>query len=336
MSLAVQERSNHAALVGFVDLDERIAAALGPRAEAFRAYRRDWKRGAVPRPFPLQLDVELNRSCNLRCPMCTWSDPDAVNGAKGDWMPLERFRTIVTEGVPQGLRAVNLNGVNEPLLRPDLPEFVRAAREAGVLDVMLHTNGMLLTRRMAHALIDAGLTRLMVSIDAATPATYDRIRVGGDLDRVRRNVQQFLDGRGDAVLPVLGVCFVETALNADELDLFMTEWRGRADFFSIQSFINPWPGRPDKDALAATGTRAPREFRCAQPFMRMSVRHDGAMSGCCTFWGTKMTVGHIADGVQAAWNGPTMASLRETHAAGRWSDNPICRECVTHSFTEIV
>src|SRR5690349_3609198 len=44
--------------------------------EKFKEYRQQWERVSnfeLETDFPLQLDFELNYSCNLRCPMCTWS-----------------------------------------------------------------------------------------------------------------------------------------------------------------------------------------------------------------------------------------------------------------------
>jgi cyclic pyranopterin phosphate synthase len=57
--------------------------------------------------------------------------------------------------------------------------WVAEAREAGILDISLITNGSLLTPARAKALMEAGLTRLMVSVDAAPPKTKARGRPGG-------------------------------------------------------------------------------------------------------------------------------------------------------------
>lgn len=63
----------------------------------------------------------------------------------------------------------------ELLLRPDALELVRQARQRD-LAVNLTTNGLLLSPTSIDALIDAGLTRLIVSIDSADPRTHDELR----------------------------------------------------------------------------------------------------------------------------------------------------------------
>jgi hypothetical protein len=346
--LSTQEQSHHSALSSFTDLDAKIAVALGKDHARFLRYREEWKLGAVDRAYPLQLDFALSDSCNMRCPMCTWSEDHGLHDKS--LFSLELFRHIVTEGVPLGLCGVGLNGVNEPLMRRDLPTFVAVARAAGVMDVMLHTNGMLLTETMAAGLIETGLTRLMVSIDAVTQATYDTIRVGGDLAIVERNIDRFLALRGGAILPVLGVCFVRMSLNAHEEVAFIEHWRGRADFFSFQSYMNPFLGhRPDKAALAPDGTSAPQTAPpCPQPFQRLRISVGGEVHPCCAFHGDQIVVERVSEprhDIKSIWNGGTMNRLREIHATGSLWGPPsprgdavqypaeVCRTCIRQSYT---
>jgi MoaA/NifB/PqqE/SkfB family radical SAM enzyme len=337
VTLREQERSSHASLHAVGDLDERMGAAMGDRLEEWRAYREDWKRGVAERPFPLQLDFSLNDSCNMRCPMCTWSDDNKQ--ATRRLFSIAHYTQILADAVPRGLKAVGLNGVNEPLMRRDLPDFVRIARDFGVLDIMLHTNGMLLNNVMARGLIDAGLTRLFVSLDAVTQTTYDTIRVGGDLKIVTRNIDNFLAVRSGRTLPVLAVCFVRMSLNAHEEEAFVEQWRDRADFLSMQSYMNPWSAdRPEKDALASVDRAPAKPFVCAQPFQRMRVTVDGIVRPCCAFYGDQIEVGRIDQPMQQIWDGH-MSTMRYLHSSGRvWDESipagSVCRQCMRNSYTE--
>ena len=339
MTLDRIEQSAHSALWAPDDLDERMARALGDRANAFRDYRQAWRQGLnAVHAYPLQIDVELNASCNLRCPMCTYADGTITSRGKDSWMTLEAFRDMVTDGVTRGLCAVGLNGINEPLVRHDLPEFVACARDAGVLDIMLHTNGTLLTPDMSTRLIGAGLTRLFVSLDAVSQSVYEQIRVGAQpLQRIEENIATFRQIRGRSVLPVLGVCFVRTEINAHELDEFAAHWKWQADFLAVQEYMNPWTDRAEKDRLA-TEHRAPStaEFRCPQPFqrLRISAAPDHQVRPCCSFYGEGMSAGTLAEGIPAVWTGDLMRELRTLHRDGRGRSHPVCRACIAHSYTE--
>lgn len=338
MTLDRIEQSAHSALWAPDDLDVRMAQALGPKANAFLAYRQAWKQGIAVHDYPLQIDVELNASCNLRCPMCTYADGTATSKGKESWMSLGHFEALVADGVPRGLCAVGLNGINEPLVRHDLPEFVQVARDAGVLDIMLHTNGTLLTPSMSARLIGAGLTRLFVSLDALTDVTYRHIRVGAPpLDRIEEHIATFREIRGTQTLPVLGVCFVRTEINAHELDGFVKHWEGRADFITIQEYMNPWTDRAEKDRLASLGRRpSDADFKCPQPFqrLRLSAAPDHQVRPCCSFYGEQMSAGTLADGILNIWRGPLLTELRSLHRDGRGRSHPVCRECIAHSYTE--
>jgi len=70
----------------------------------------------------------------------------------------------------------------EPLLREDLFHLLKLMRQRH-LEVHLITNGLLLTPQIMAALKQSG-TRVMISIDGASPETYESIRQGSDFDQV--------------------------------------------------------------------------------------------------------------------------------------------------------
>ncbi len=110
------------------------------------------------------LRVSLTDRCNLRCSYCM--------PAEGlDWLPGEQVLTddevvrLITVAVEHlGVREVRFTG-GEPLLRRGLPDIVRrtAALEPRP-ETSITTNALGLTRT-AHALAEAGLDRVNVSLD---------------------------------------------------------------------------------------------------------------------------------------------------------------------------
>jgi pyrroloquinoline quinone biosynthesis protein E len=119
---------------------------------------------------PYTLIAELTYRCPLRCVYC--SNPVDYAGhadklATDDWLRV--FREAEDLGVVQA----NLTG-GEPLLRGDLEELVRGARELD-LYVNLITSGLPLTRPSLVCLRDAGLSSFQLSVQDASPAESDRI-----------------------------------------------------------------------------------------------------------------------------------------------------------------
>ena len=76
--------------------------------EKYQDYREKWKQASsleyVP-DFPLQIDFELNYSCNFSCEMCTWSAENTAGKGKKTWFSFEAFKEIIDEGVKKGLKA---------------------------------------------------------------------------------------------------------------------------------------------------------------------------------------------------------------------------------------
>ena len=80
--------------------------------------------------------------------------------------------------------SISMHSNDEPLLVKDLEKRIRYAKDSGIMEIIMTTNGSLLTKERFHALVDAGLTNLLFSTDAATPEVYAQTRPGGDFERV--------------------------------------------------------------------------------------------------------------------------------------------------------
>lgn len=131
-------------------------------------------------------------------------------------MPFEVFRRIVDE-LPD-LEAVTLQGLGEPLLAPDLFRMLEHAVARGIR-IGFNTNATLLTPERGERLIRSGLHWLHISIDGATPETYEGIRDGARFDRVAGNVAGFMAARRrlGAENPEVALVFVAMRRNVGEL-----------------------------------------------------------------------------------------------------------------------
>ena len=137
----------------------------------------------LPRPTdsrgrPLHdLRISVTDRCNFRCVYCM---PRAVFGPDHAFLPREEILTfeeisrLVEIFTGLGVEKVRLTG-GEPLVRRELTSLVRMlAAQAGVRDLTLTTNGVLLPRH-APALAEAGLNRVTISLDADDDDTFGRM-----------------------------------------------------------------------------------------------------------------------------------------------------------------
>jgi cyclic pyranopterin phosphate synthase len=120
------------------------------------------------------LRVSLTDRCNLRCTYCMPAEGLA-------WLPHEDQLTdaevirLVRVAVEQlGVTEVRFTG-GEPLMRADLAEIIgRSAEAAPGIDLSITTNGIGLDHRI-HALVEAGLTRVNVSLDTVDREHFARL-----------------------------------------------------------------------------------------------------------------------------------------------------------------
>ena len=110
-----------------------------------------------------------------------------------------------------------------------------------VVDIRFNTNGSLLNEKKSLELIDSGLTRIMISLDAVKKETYEKVRIRGDYNKVINNIFRFIKLR-DAKkkkLPIVRVTFVKTSSNFNEVQEFIKFWYNKADVIGTQNFNVP-------------------------------------------------------------------------------------------------
>jgi GTP 3',8-cyclase len=141
------------------------------------------------------LRISVTDRCNFRCRYCMPMEvfgPDFAFLERDELLSFEEITRLVRLFAQAGATKVRLTG-GEPLLRRDLPELIAQLTALdGVTDVALTTNGALLKNRVTK-LVDAGLNRVTVSLDALDDETFTAI------NGVAFRVQPVLDGIDAAI-----------------------------------------------------------------------------------------------------------------------------------------
>ena len=324
--------------VGFLSKIEPWEVLAEYYGEPFRAYRKKWNLASnfdLELDFPLQLDFELNNNCNLRCKMCTWSVEKIT---KTTYFPVEKFKEIITDGVRHGLAALDLSFVNEPLIRKDLPDLIRFAREAGILDVGFNTNAVLLDENYAESLLSSGLTRIQFSLDAYSPETYANVRRGGNYEKVIKHILSFMEKKNKKGVKgiVTAVSFVRMSINESEWNAFSRFWSDKVDYILLREYLSPYGADSanfqDKKKLFAEKKHVAEQFKCNKPWQRLIVRSDGTVLPCCTFQAVHLPMGNVfSQSIGEIWHSKKMKYLRNIHRDGKYYKNKICFECAVCS-----
>lgn len=173
----------------------------------------------VLRDFPPAIKLDLDRSCNLKCPSCRESIIIEKSGPKID-KQIELYQEIVEWARDNPDKQINIVPVSsgEVFASHSGLAFLKSLVDYphNNIRVSITTNGNLINRNKdlltnIHRLID----NVGVSIDAATPETYAEVR-GGDWKELMRGLEFVRD-----VLKVdLSLNFCIQEKNYQEIDQF--------------------------------------------------------------------------------------------------------------------
>jgi uncharacterized Fe-S cluster-containing radical SAM superfamily protein len=169
---------------------------------------------------PPKLGIDMTGACNVKppCVYCAWDFNKALEGANVD-IPFG-LETLDHYGAffDNSLELVNCS-IGEPFMMRNVDELLDAFGSRGKV-LELTTNGQILTDVNISKLLGRNV-HLYVSLDAATPETYAKLRNNAFpklLDNVRRLVRA-KGGRGR--LPLVYLVFMPMRANVHEVDAFV-------------------------------------------------------------------------------------------------------------------
>jgi MoaA/NifB/PqqE/SkfB family radical SAM enzyme len=280
----------------------------------------------VGRPLGgLTIDIELTNRCNAACSFCPRDAMPEQGLMRHDVFEQSLARAVEFQKLARGLPAplestVVFCGTGEPLVHHRMEEYVRRVRAAG-LACEVSTNGSLLSRDRARALLDAGLEWININVsDLGTE--YEQV-YGLPFVRTRDNVERFIAlARGRCV-----VCMIVVDHRRDESRLREVEayWRSRGvDCVIRYGLVNrggslrlaavalpsPDPDDPDESA--------PRLI-CPAPFTHLFIGWDGRYYLCSQDWQKEVSFGSVFETSFAEITAAKLARVR--------SRKPTCARC---------
>ncbi len=210
-------------------------------------------------PLPRFLQVEAVGQCNLRCQMCAIQfRRDGPPHGPPAFMDFALFQRLIDEF--PGLERLQIQGLGEPMMHPRFFDMVELAVSRGIR-VSTNTNLTYLNPRRAERCVTSGLDELHASVDGATAATYERIRVRAHFDQVIGNLEGLVAARRrlGRTLPRIRLVAVAMRQNLAELpDLVRLAHRLAIDTIFVQHLCHdfgesslPSHYRPMRDFVEA-------------------------------------------------------------------------------------
>tara|TARA_Y100000590_G_scaffold470736_1_gene669011 strand:- start:6936 stop:8282 length:1347 start_codon:yes stop_codon:yes gene_type:complete len=299
----------------------------------FKTYRENWKKQpqtSIENNFspddlkkkkivPLCLDIEVAAICDLACPFCYrefTTTPDKIINEKFCY-------DLIDQASEMGIPSIKFNWRGEPLMNPKLPNFIKYAKQKGILDTMINTNATHLNKTLSEKIIKSGLDLIQYSFDGGSKNTYEKMRPGrfkkNKFENVYENIKNFklIREKLGSKLPFTHIQMILTKETINEVDNFFNLFGDIVDHVKVNQYDERGGNISDLNERELTnyknllkkhnlpkGTQYMKDIfgnltvskgrlPCEQPFQRLMITYEGRVGMCCMDWGAKHPVGYV-------------------------------------------
>ena len=299
--------------------------------------------GSVRFHSPLFVSVEPAAVCQLRCPACPVGLRHLDVSTSRDLertMSLDIWHRVLSQ-IRDTAFIVQFYFQGEPLLNKNLPQMIAEAHEAGLYTIV-STNAQALTPEWAEALVQAGLNRIIVSMDGLSDESYNAYRVGGSLEKTKAALRYLRDSKSRHLdisrYPIIELQVLRLKTNEHEWVQFKREYKrlgaDRLVFKTAQLYdyasghpLMPSNPRYSRYILGSDGSYHRRKLskRCFRVWSGAVVTTSGEVLPCCYDKAHAYAYGNITERPLAE-----LFSSEKAQAFRRaaWKEQPdICKEC---------
>jgi radical SAM protein with 4Fe4S-binding SPASM domain len=288
--------------------------------------------------MPTAISIEPTTACNLGCPQCP-SGLKQFSRPTGK-MNLQQFKALLPRISPTtGYMTLYFQG--EPFLNKEFTEMISAASRRDIYTAT-SSNAHFLNPEVARQTVEAGLKRMIISIDGVTQDSYAKYRIGGDLDKVIRGTQNILAARKalGVSYPVVVWQFIVFAHNEHEIaeirkkakevgvDKLQLKTAQIYDFENAEKWLpaNPEYARYQKKA-GLLALKAAKKNRCKRFHGNPVLTWDGNMVPCCFDKDASHQMGNVFQSeFQDVWKGKLRHAFGQKLKQGR-QHTDICNNC---------
>ncbi len=296
----------------------------------------------VPRSVPFAIGLTPSDVCNFRCIYCNQSTEAGIKDARVlTWdevmIQIHQIEELLEKG-NDDLKIITIHGNGEPLLHPQIADIVRECVERKLAPrVEITTNGSRLTHELSDALIDAGLTKLLISIQGTTPQKYKEI-CGYNID-----FDKFVDQIDYFHKKAIGKCsvYIKTlniALDGeDDRQRYLDIFSSVCDEIFVENVMRAcedvdYDERGMGSAIDDT-TRFGKELTqmkcCNTLFMYLNI-HSNGDADCCGCKYPPLYIGNIYQTpMKDLWNGEMHSKIMKLHLEGRRNEISDCNHCAS-------
>lgn len=300
--------------------------------------------------YPTSIRIEPTNICNLNCPLCPSGELTRPKG----FMKLSDFKKIIDELYPY-LFTLSFWNYGEPLMKNEFYDMIKYAKDKGI-HVTTSTNGHFFTsNEKVKRLINTGLDVVIVSMDGATSATYDKYRVNGDVDKVLDGLKRLVKIKKElnSKTPFIQLQFIVMKFNEYEIpfikglakeigvdELLLKTVNLNMDYAKrgselIDDFLKKTKYLPTNEAYSRYKQEAEisnrvdiNKLSCPSVYFGSVINWDGSVSPCCNDADSSINFGNcLEEGFMNIWNNDKYVNFRKMLNKNKGSI-PLCKFCI--------
>lgn len=292
----------------------------------------------LPLSTPYLIQMFPVYACNFRCGYCIYSLDKTQRGyiSQETYMDFAFYKKCIEQiaDFPQKVKMLRFAAIGEPLLHRNIAEMIDYAKERNVAESLdIVTNASLLHKDLADRLIQAGLSKLRISLEGLSTEDYQKncgVRV--DFDKLVENISYFYQQRQSTKVYIK---IIDYMVQADEQkQKFFDIFTPICDEIAIEH-ITPTIAEIDYDKLTK-GMKAEKPQNgeqmiwakiCPQPFYMCQINPDGNIVPCCSMKYPTILGNVHKESVQEIWRGDKYNKFRRDLLSGVDNAGAVCKEC---------
>lgn len=286
--------------------------------------------------FPKKnLLLEVTNSCNNQCIFCA---NRIMTRNKKNINPKLPYK-VIEEAYKLGTREIGFYATGEPLLNPNLIDYIKKAKDIGYNYIYLTTNGILADKEKVLELYKAGLNSIKFSINAINENDYLLIHKTNNYNRVFNNLKNIYSEKTKLNLDLrVYVSYIMTKFSEYSLSDIKNHFKNISDEVIVQAVRNQGGMLPEiEDKLIPISQNSDisqnHYLPCRYPFNSITVTCEGYLTACCMDFQNYLAYADLKEeSLNIAWNNKYIRSIRKKHLECE-VDNTLCENCVYNTKT---
>ncbi len=277
------------------------------------------------KPVPDICMIELTNSCNFSCTMCA---NKLMKREKGFMSP-DIFKKTLNKCKDAGIQKIKLYTIGESMLHTKFMEFFRLANTYPFKEIMISTNGSMLTKDIMKEIVKSEKLKIQFSFNGWNKQSYESRYKGGNFEDTVQKIKDMTKHIKEAGLPkntltINGVISKTTGVTKKSKAFFKKELGLDENQINIHNAHN-WNEVIEKDIIKQ---RDGKNYYCHIANTRIGVLYDGRVTVCgCLDVNAELIIGDITKNtISEIRTGELFSEYKSKLKSGK-IDNMMCYGC---------